>query len=389
MKKLMTWILLAAMCIVGCAVPAAAEESEAKQRILSDWFDYLYASENFYGDMMWALEAAQKYCGDLTWENRQIAAMVNTAAAFCIEQRNLDGLLASTDDYNLFVKQGADLNFVEMELFSFDVEKENALLGLRNLLSYTEYSAFWSYGLRCMTEEIDLRMQLERANLEYLNITTRYILAQLGEDEQTENFRKFVEEHCPNIHAAWQTEDASVQQLEAAGSDAYKRMEKLTSALEELDGMWQVTLDMHINSFESGDWSLIMENATQIDGLPLMLPDPGWGAYEGYGVRYYWLDAEGKISIPREREAVERVPDGCQIQCEGLARADMSEYCEFLAELGIEPSISEASDESEFYSYDIAGCSMIIGWKNGTGTINMRGNMLCFAPVWYILAQTQ
>lgn len=383
MKKTLA-LILACLLLLSGSTALAEEQKSSKGKILSDWFDYLFACENLYADLQWALDAAQAYEENMTWENKQKAAMTITSAQMYISQRNLPQALAAAEDYDFFTAQGADVRAMPLERSGYDVIRSTVLNTLANLLEEVEYDSFWNYGRDFMQQFIALENEMQMLHWQALNLTTQYSILELGEDAETQHLMEFVALHCPSIHAAWPMGESDPQKLEAHMASVLDQMDAWVKKRNLLTGQQMAMLDIMTYCAEKDDWSPLMKEAAVIEGLPPMLPDPDWTMPGLTETLYYWKDAEGKILLPQERERVDRLPDGCQIVHSDVSAEEVILYCSSLIDMGVPCKVSEESPEKLLIFFTWEETILAIQWENETASLHVMGNPICFAPWWYI-----
>ena len=123
-KRLLALLLaLTALLLAGCGEQKQEKREtlpeELTQRLLSDWFDYLFACENLYGDMQWAASYIQDFGESADWDHLLRARMaLHTAWQYIAQREKPEGTLTD-QDYLACLDSGRDLSFVQPEIGGF------------------------------------------------------------------------------------------------------------------------------------------------------------------------------------------------------------------------------------------------------------------------------
>lgn len=386
-KRLLALLLaLTAVLLIGCGGQEQEKQEEREalpeeltQRLLSDWFDYLFACENLYGDMQWAASYIQDFGESADWDHLLRARMaLHTAQQYIAQREKPEGTLTD-QDYLACLDSGRDLSFVQPEIGGFAQDKQAELTRCALLETGLQSAVFTRREATALQEEAALYDALAACHLRYLAMATNYLLLEIDDPAQTEKFYSFIEENCPLLFAAWDgwVEDKD-QALETA-SGALDEIEALRGQAAALNGRTQASLDMYRDAAASGDWSEVRENVAEISELPLVLPCPAWYDSQRAACYYYWTNDDGSRSIPGEREEIPRGADGCAISVSEVSQEDFLAYLDYLQVLGAAPF---AQQEGTSY-YDLAGSTFALTWEEGEAQFFMLERPVCLVPDWY------
>ena len=386
MKKRVFALLLAltALLLAGCGGQQKKElPGELTQRLLSDWFDYLFACENLYGDMQWAISYIERYGETPSWDNLLRARMALYTARQYIRQREKPAETLTAQDYAGCLDTGRDLSFVQPEIGGFAQDKQSALTRCELLWTGLHNAVFTRRQSAALREEAAVYRQIFDCDLRYLALTTNYLLLEIDDGAWQEKFCGFVEENCPLIFAAWgeYVEDSS--QLVQLTSDTLDALEALRTRDAALTGRAQANLDLFEDAANSGDWSEVADDIAEIEGLPLPLLCPDWLDAEKMECYYYWNEPDGTRTIPGERGDIPRGADGCLINVPEVDQEAFWAYRDLLAAHGL-TALAEDTDSQTIY-YDFAGCDFALSWEEGEAQIFMMEQPACFVPYWYFL----
>jgi len=394
MKRILA-ALTAALCLCawltacgGTAAPEPEPEGQAgelpEQQLLSDWFDYLFASENLYGDMQWAISYINDFLERPSWERLQIARMALNTAKLYIEQREKPEETMTAGEYDRFLQQGMDVSFVHPEIGTFQQGKQSVLTSCLLL----EYGLFQdAFGARERTNLAGYTDTLQREFCEevrYLALCTDNLLLTLGDDDWTRKFRSFVTENCPLI-AAEQTDIKDSDALYEQASMALDEIEALRTQQSEELGSARASLNRMKNALENDDLEALAANAAPIDGLPLLLPWPEWYDIENAEYYYYWSGSDGNRTYPAECDDLQNAPDGCVITCPGVSLEALLDYRDALAGTGLACVSTREEDGSCDVYFEVGGSTFVFTWEDGAVQIFMLEEPICLVPVWYFL----
>lgn len=367
--------------------PENQAEELPEQQLLSDWFDYLFACENLYGDMQWAISYINDFLETPSWEQLQIARMALNTAKLYIEQREKPEETMTAEEYNQFLQQGMDISFVHPEIGSFQRGKQMALDSCLQL----EYGLFQgAFGVReraNLAQYTNILQQEFQQDIRYLALCTDYLLLTLGDDDWTQKLRSFTTEHCPLI-AAEQTDIDDPEALYESAS-ALLDDEALETMRNEEIGSARASLNRLEYALANGDLEMIAANVASIDGLPLLLPCPDWYDPESAEYYYYWSESDGNRTYPVEREDIREAPDGCTIICPSVSLESLLDYRDALNEVGLEClSTQEENGHCNVY-YEVGESTFVFTWEEDAVQIFMLEEPICLAPIWYFYGISQ
>lgn len=395
MKRILTF-LMAVLCLctllTACGrtdTPEPEPEKELpEQQLLSDWFDYLLASENLYGDMQWAISYINDFLETPSWEQLQIARMALNTAKLYITQREKPEETMTAEEYDRFLRQGMDVSFVHPEIGTFQQGKQSALTSCL-LLEYGLFQdAFGTREREHLALYTDILQREYIQDIRYLALCTDNLLLTLGDDDWTQKFRSFVEENCPLI-AAEQTDLEDPDALYELASAALDEIEELKTLRSEELGLARASLNRMEDAMANGGLETLAANAAPIDGLPILLPYPEWYDMESAEYYYYWSSSDGSRTYPTEREDLREAPSGCVITCPGVSLEELLDYQDTLARVGLECISTQEEDGSCNVYYELGESTFVFSWQEDAVQIFMLEEPICLAPVWYFYGLSQ
>ena len=161
MKKFFTALILVSLFLIPVFHGQAVAETQAETRMLNDLLGYLYNCEMIYSDLLWALDAFDKFDAQKNWENLQFARASLEIAKSDIQKRKAPAPEMTAEDKKDFMKRGIDLSFLEtVNLLKDSIEakgkkREEAIM----LLNHKE-------ALKAIVERPDYFKSLSLARME-------------------------------------------------------------------------------------------------------------------------------------------------------------------------------------------------------------------------------
>ena len=360
-----------------------AVTEEIEHKLLSDWFDYLFVNEKYNGDTLWTISYVERFLDAPTWENLNFARMSLSVASSYVEARDKPEPSMTQEDYNFLIKQGQDVSFLTVEIDSVEMTR-NALTNFLEELSLEMYDGvFWKPSFETLKQELPVQRALAEKDLQYLASTTDYLLLTMKTKTEIEKFRTFVKENCPLIAAYQDPSETDREVVYQKATVVLNEIEELEEDVTETIGFRNAQLMDYQDAAESGDWSVLTRNPTQMEGLPLLLPAPGWGTVSSV---YYWKNADDSVSIPNEGDALSRLPDRCLFTYKEATEEEFLTYISFLDAIGISAISVNETEDSRSALYHLGDSTILISLDSDGATIAMRENPLCLAPLWYVYA---
>lgn len=391
MGKKMLAALMAAVLLCGLLTACggkAESEKDAEydtymELILTDWMRYISASEAMHEDLDWAISYTADFGDQPNWDTLLCARAAIELAAKRIELRGEPAWDTPAEAYDYFIARGADVSFVQPELESFESSRQSLLTSCNVLRQNLMSDIFFLDGLPRTVDTAKTKARINEAALEYLAYSTEYLLMELNDEEWLEKVHESMKEACPRISTV---RDASMtaEEVKEAASNAVESTADATTALAAAVGRSQAELDLMQEYFDQGDFDGVMSMFSTIDGLPGLLPDPGWKLAEA---AYYWTEADGTRRYLTKNEDLTGPPEGCVLKFPEVTEEEVVEYISVLNdEIGLD---GEWSDHENGY-YDVffrAGDSVLaVSWAEKGAAIYMLENPVCLAPDWFIIA---
>jgi len=400
MKRVLLFIL-AAMVLVGSSCSKTVDgdlastdeitdvklsdgENDLINNVLSDWFDYIYACEWLYGDILWAASYADQFLDNPTWDNLQIARTAVTTAERYIEKRGIDAPLMTADDYVKMLQDGYDVAVVEVSGESYEEFKQVVLSDCMILKSGLYDEVFWQETFDDFSNSVKIIKEYYIKQIEYLNITTEYLLLNLNDSAWTDKFHAFVEENCPNLTAYRVDSVKDMDTAYAMVASVLDDVQKITDKLVLQVGESQAALYKMEDAILGGDMSILKDNAVDIADMPLMLPYPVWDIVDDSKYYYYYNAEADKSHYPAEQETLSAKPDGLMAEYEKVSKEDFENYKTMLSRLGLDPSKESEADGEYKLTYYVGDVGFMLTRNEDKVTLFVPDGNVEFVPLWYI-----
>lgn len=388
MRKKTLAVLLAAVLLCGVLMACGKAEPERDaeydtnmELILTDWMRYISASEAMYEDLDWAITYITDFGEQPNWDKLLCARAAVELAAKRIELRDVPEWDARAEVYDYFMEQEIDVSFVQPEFEGFESERRS-LLNTCNMLRQDLMSDVFSlYGLPRTADAATIEGKMNQATLEYLAYSTEYLLMELNDEEWTDKVHQSMKEYCPRVDAI-RGDAMTEEELQEAVSGALDSMSDARDEFAAVVGQSQAELDLVKEYYDQGDLDAIIAMSSDIDGLPKLLPDPGWDLTEA---TYYWTESDDTRRYLTKPEDLTGPPEGCVMEFSEAPEEEVTEYISVLSdEIGLD---AERSDHEDGY-YDVifqAGDSILtVSWTEDGAAIYMLKDPVCLAPGWFV-----
>ena len=357
---------------------------ELTETVLSDWFDYLYASDYLYGDMLWAVSYTEQFFENPIWENLQMARVAAVTAEKYITVRNMPEAAMTAEDYILMLQAGYDVSAVETEALSYEVNKTIALNDCYLIRQGLSSEIFWKISYEDFRKSVELMRETYEKNLQYLNTATEHLLLTLNDDAWSEKFHTFVAENCPTL-PGYKTEiPAEIDAVYAEADRILDEIEAANGRKTEHIGELQATIYRMEDIIAGGDLSELQNNAMEFAGMPISLPFSGWNMAAGTEYFYYVLE-DGSNHYPVEQEELTGKPDGWLFEYPLVPKEDLIAYQTLLSDCGLEPSDIKDTEDEYKLTYFLGDVAFMLTWDTEKVTFFAPEGNIDFNPVWYLL----
>ena len=376
----------------GSIDPGTEMDEELVTALLSDWFDHLYACERYYGDMLWALDYLEDYLNAPTWDGLLKARTALRAGAGAAELLPQNAPSLTGEDYAVFMDQGLDVSFVPSALEDMQSARYSVLTMYHQFQTDTMSAVFWDSNARTFAEKVQLQKDICDTQLSYLAVVNDYLLMVFADSGQISTFRSFVEENCPQISSRRSAGADEAESYYEQANELIDDIEGYIMSTNEIIGQMDAHNAIYADALLSGDWSILTNGAVHIDGLTAadMIPFPDWSSGDFEARYFYYTGEDGAISFPAVGEILERAPDGCVITYPGVTKEAFLNYRDELAQIGLSclDTVEDATGVCTVY-YPFGEKSFALTWDPDGARAEMPNGVVCFAPLWYIIAMRE
>lgn len=395
MKKRMS-ILLTAILFCGLLTACGAKEASPEEQkrdtgdngymelILTDWMRYISAEEAMYEDLDWAISYIAAFGEQPEWNTLVNARAAVELAAKRIELREEPVWDAPEVAYDYFMDREVDVSFVQPELAGFESERQSLLATCQTLRENLMSDVFTQNGLSRTADTAAIHTEENELTLTYLALTTDYLLLQLDDAEWTEKVHGSMQEFSPRIHASRSPALTTGEDLENAVFDTLGSLSAVATEFTSLIGRAQAELDLMQEYIARGDTASIIVRLGSIEGLPTLLPDPGWDLTEA---SYFWTNEDGTRRYLTKKEDLTSTPEQCVLKFSNVTEEETAQYLSLLYEgLGLSGSRVDGEDGCYDVYFSCGDSVLAISWTGKGAAIYLLENPVCLAPGWFFLA---
>lgn len=395
MKKILA-VLLTAILLCGLLTACGEEEARLEKQkkytedngyielILTDWMRYISAEEAMYGDMDWAISYIAAFGEQPEWNTLVNARAAVELAAKRIELREEPVWDAPEEAYGYFMDREVDVSFVQPELAGFETERQSLLTTCQTLRENLMSDVFTKNGLSRMADTAAIHTEESELTLTYLALTTDYLLLQLDDAEWTEKVHESMQEFSPRIHAARSPALTTAEDLENAAVDTLESLSAVVTEFTSLIGREQAELDLMQEYIARGDTASVIAMLGSIEGLPTLLPDPGWDLTEA---SYFWTNEDGTRRYLTKKEDLTSTPEQCVLKFSDVTEEETAQYLSLLYEgLGLSGSRVDGEDGCYDVYFSCDDSVLVVSWTGKGADIYLLENPVCLAPGWFFLA---
>ncbi len=368
-------------------LPASGEaetDSTAVDRFVNDLLNYVYRSEIMYGDHQWTLDAFERFDRERSWESLQMARASLALARNEISKLKLPPMEMTFEDQDELMEMGIDSGFMENVPASFNTNKTFLLNSCLDLHYKIMDQVFLRREWRISMEYVDLCQRIIDSDIQYLANTVDWVLMSINDEDITMKVDGLLAEYCPLTQAHRMENLDSPEKIESITNELLDNLSLLVIELNKTLGESENNINYLEDILISGDLSLLEADLMDISGMPPVLFYPEW--FDDEDIYYYWKENDEIQPAPLPRTELDRIPDGCLINIDGVSQEDFFLYLLEIDDAGVPyPDISD-NDEEIMTIFEFGGSSFAFRWENESVSILMSKNPICFVPAWYLPA---
>lgn len=381
MKRFLS-LLLATMLLAS--VGGLAEEAWSHVDFAGDWQRFAKAENEIHMAVNWALGYADAYLADRTWDNLCKARHAAASARAYLTYLDLPETELPVEAYVAFAGQGHDLSVLSLEWQGLAQCRSDSLLILRNLGDSLDREVFWSYDMEHLETWVQCEKQYQTGVLQYYAILTDYLLTTADTPSQRAEGEAAFAAACPEMFAdyRWVNDDPTLQWM---CSDMLDTIRGISDEKTKYTGARTADTLLMAEAFESGDLSILLNNAETITGRPEMISDPGWLTLNDEGIDYTIADAEtGEDVYTMPGTAIGNEEISCSAIFADVSRAEFDSYLAGMSASGMTFNSDVTDGEKRTVIFVNSDCSFAFSWTSGCVIYIADGHVL-LAPSWYFL----
>lgn len=216
---------------------------ELEHKLLSEWFDLIFAMERWDADTLWAVSYVEQFLEESTWDNLQRAKMAVSTAYSYVETREAPIENMAKEEYSALMQQGKDIGFVPVTFANLYMTQKNNLDFLTSISISLEDDVFWKPSFSTLKENVFVHRAILETELSQLAATTDYLLLALETHDLIDRFRAFTEENCPLTAAYLDSTEQNTNTLYEKGTAIIDNLENLNHLLAGILGKMSRNLD--------------------------------------------------------------------------------------------------------------------------------------------------
>lgn len=359
-------------------VADAAALKSAEQVLFDDWYTTIDLQEHCQGAMARTVGYAQKALAsrdrdDYLKANAILSAAIPYIASYADPVQN-----TTSEQYRILEdKYGMEVYIIQMESGD-DVDYHTKML--TGLQSDFKQRYFMSSAQSAMEEELSMRLTYYQKYIEYYATATAYILKVLSQSEEAAPFRQKVISSLPLIGSALPSEDLSLEELEAMGSDILDVNEAAVKRIDELAEVHENDRYFLQEAGKSGDYSTLIKDKIEMTGAGENLPAPEW--YYNDTTTSEWLFDDGEdAGIKDIPEELETSPSTLKVTCTDTDADALRAYASQLESEGYTTDLKEEG-ENLTLTLSRTDWNMSATWDGTTMTMELSGRLPCLLPTW-------
>lgn len=385
MSGILVVLLLCALCLSACGgdVPEETVEQTPEKALLADqWEAYLAAAEDVYAKLYWAMDYADAFFTEDSWESLLKARAACVAAETHLRSLSAPAFTLTEEQCSALTEAGVEVDAVRSEFLALPewiLQEADTLTALCAML---EQDVFIEAEFSGMDEWLVHNRGVRMDTAEYLCAMTNYILLQTEQQARWET----LPDRYPNIFLAKGEWSDDSNELMSRGAAALDRFEERLTGMAEYGGLQEYALKIIQEAMDTGDLTYLEQQMHIVTGLPAYFPDPGW--LGGDEQRYYLMtDEQSGEKLPVEAGSeLTKVPSGCYISCSGIAREEVEAYGRLLEEWGFR-SVSKWQDDGSFVVYAVYNSSSVmVEWTEKGTIVYLAEPVGCLIPNLYLMA---
>lgn len=382
------WSLILAMLVPTLLTGCKKQDLSAqKQNVYAQWEYCLRVQDWICDTVLWALDEAQPYSEEFTWDTLLKARAAVSAAKVFLENVELTGCEVSSEDYLDLLKAGLEPEVVLTEYENLETTLSQSLTTLTCLEEMLLTDICFSPNAQVLGDWLDNCRKMIEMECQYLCLTTNYLILQWGYSEKWSTFPETYPTIAKSIDA-WYTDP---DLLTKKGIETLDHISNLQTGEAEYYGISMYTSDLLqgitiLNRPGMYQYQKLLPYLQTIPGADAFFPTPDWLPEELQIVYQIPDPATGEVRSIQYREAVEVRPSLCLFSCSGIEREQIKDYAALLQSLGLEVHTDFDEPDSCLLLCKTGEYTLSVQWKDGETDLYLPSPVGCLVPEWYLAA---
>lgn len=365
----------------GCS--RAPDENETA--MLNAWHSCLQAHEETFHAMFWAYDYADAFCRDNQWDSLQKARCTANAALLSLQTLSLPENSLTQEQRAALLKRDIEVDVVTTELETLKTTLQYRTDTMTLLATHLNHDVYLNSNMDTVRPWLQSSQTYSRLEMEYLWLTTNYLLIQLNRQDLWEQWQT----DFPTLAAcATQWEEDPEVLMDRTDSLMDKLAEEIV-LIEGYSGTSQYALDMVRQAIETGDLTALGADINWLEGVPGYFPAPVWLPEE---LPFYsYMDEETlDVWLPTPGENVTDPPSSCYISCTGVLLEEAEHYADLLTLLGLEPWTAFDEATGIYQMLVTSGnANLTIRWTEEKTEVYLHDSPGCLIPELYLLTMLE
>lgn len=341
------------------------KSSMAESDLVNDWKEGLYAANELYGNMFWALDYIDAWTENTTWDNLACARTACILVSGHLNEFEYPQLSLSESQMEELVEAGVETN-VMAEFYGPDEDRLMMYPYFRgNLLPRLDTDAIWAYELETVKDLSAAMRAYLQIECDILRYATNYLLLPLFDQAEGEAMMEELKAAYPVIFpqdVSWITDVTQLENINVELSD-----QTLPDAMNEWDAAILRSISRSENAIMDMEDGKVPEKLS-IQGQPESLPVPLWYDTEHAGFLSFHYNEDETLIYPECGDVLTK--DDCNIY---LQQADVSlEQVEAYME-EVASYAKEVTRRDNAWTISMDGYDVLVSWENQTVTMSFFG----------------
>lgn len=361
----------------------AAELSEEKAAMQADWQACLTVADEVYASVLWALDYAEAFAGDNTWDSLLKARAACGAAELAVQQMQLPQQTLTQEQSAALMDAGIEADIVKKEFEGLETTLAQNLDTLEGLKALLKNDVYLTPSVQMLSSWIAACRQVVQLQCEYLCLMTNGLSLQTGAD----GLWRQMDAAQPTLAASRAEWYEDERLLQAACTDTLDALEAQISERTETLGVSEYTLKLVQEAVDTGELDRLSAQMNVISGVPAYFPQPSW-VPDGAAQYYLVTDGESEqMRLLTAGEDILQTPSASYLSCSGVSSEDVEQYALRLTQWGLEAYADWNEEETGYQVFSISGESMmLVEWTQEETIVYLTQPVGCLIPELYLAA---